>query len=265
MAIKVTSPGPVFFVQERHGLGGKVIRVFKFRTMRHASIGKALRPKVEAEASAANRAAIRISATSPLGDMSTTPGIPLGSVPAESVRVATMAVEVESEPQIAPQATGMASTLRPRVAVAHPVASAQPVAADAPVSDLSPDDFKQATRGDLRVTGLGRFLRNTSLDELPQFVNVLLGDMSIVGPRPHPLKLNQNFSGQISYLMERHQVKPGITGLAQISGARGETHTVADMRRRVDYDLQYIREWSLALDLRIISLTVIKGFINHNP
>ena len=88
--------------------------------------------------------------------------------------------------------------------------------------------------------------------------------MSIVGPRPHMMKHNELFSSEISYLMERHQVKPGITGLAQISGSRGETRTVADMRRRVDYDLQYIRDWSPWLDLKIIFLTIFKGFINHN-
>jgi putative colanic acid biosynthesis UDP-glucose lipid carrier transferase len=131
--------------------------------------------------------------------------------------------------------------------------------------DLAPDDFVQATVGDPRVTPLGRILRRTSLDELPQFFNVLRGDMSIVGPRPHALKHNRQFTASIGELMRRHYVKPGITGLAQINGARGETRTVDDMRRRVNLDLEYIRTWSLWLDLKIIVLTVFRGFINNQP
>ena len=126
-------------------------------------------------------------------------------------------------------------------------------------------DVQQATVGDARITSIGNFLRKTSLDELPQFLNVLKGDMSIVGPRPHAIRHNQQFAGSIAELMRRHYVKPGITGLAQINGARGETRTINDMRRRVDMDLAYIRNWSLWLDLKIILLTPIRGFINQQP
>jgi lipopolysaccharide/colanic/teichoic acid biosynthesis glycosyltransferase len=132
-------------------------------------------------------------------------------------------------------------------------------------NDPAPDDFKQATVGDPRITPIGHFLRKSSLDELPQFLNVLRGDMSIVGPRPHAIRHNQQFAGSIAELMRRHYVKPGITGLAQINGARGETRTINDMRRRVELDLAYIRNWSLWLDLKIILLTPIRGFINRQP
>jgi putative colanic acid biosynthesis UDP-glucose lipid carrier transferase len=133
------------------------------------------------------------------------------------------------------------------------------------VGDLAPDHFVQATTDDPRIFPLGRLLRRTSLDELPQFLNVLRGDMSIVGPRPHAVRHNQQFIIEISDLMRRHLVKPGITGLAQISGARGETRTVHDMRARIGFDLNYIRNWSLLLDLRIISLTIVHGFVNRQP
>lgn len=175
-AIRVSSAGPVLFVQERHGLNGRTVRVLKFRTMRHATSGSST-----------------------------------------------------------------------------------------PAGERSGSDFRQAVAGDPRITPLGRFLRNTSLDELPQFINVLTGEMSIVGPRPHPIKLNQQFLQSIPDLMRRHFVKPGITGLAQIGGARGETRTSDDMKRRVDLDLLYLRTASLAGDFRIILTTVIKGFYNHHP
>ncbi len=182
LAVKLTSPGPVFFIQDRHGLGGRIIRVYKFRSMRAA-----------------------VSA----------PNTPAGGN-------------------------------------ANGCESAEP-------------EFVQARAGDERITPIGRFLRRTSLDELPQFLNVLKGEMSIVGPRPHPLKLNRTFSTDVEQLMRRHYVKPGITGLAQVSGARGETRSVDDMRRRVDLDLRYILDWSLWLDLKLIALTVMKGFLNHQP
>jgi putative colanic acid biosynthesis UDP-glucose lipid carrier transferase len=116
-----------------------------------------------------------------------------------------------------------------------------------------------------RVTAFGHVLRSTSLDELPQFINVLIGDMSIVGPRPHPLKLNEDFSSKVAGLMARHSVKPGITGLAQISGSRGEIRDTIQMRRRVSYDLHYVRNWSLLYDLRIIAVSMIRGFYNRHP
>lgn len=181
IAVKLSSPGPIFFVQERHGMYGRPIRVFKFRSMRM--------PRSADEQTAILR--------------------------------------------------GRESTPSGR--------------------------FKQATTGDDRVTAVGRFIRRTSLDELPQFLNVLKGDMSIVGPRPHPIGLNLQYIEAIEELMRRHYVKPGITGLAQVSGARGETRTVEEMRKRIQYDLEYVRNWSLLLDLKIIFLTVFRGFVNAQP
>lgn len=118
----------------------------------------------------------------------------------------------------------------------------------------------QATRHDPRVTPLGRFLRRTSLDELPQFINVLQGTMSIVGPRPHAVAHNEQYRKIIAGYMLRHKVKPGITGWAQVNGWRGETETLDKMKIRVEHDLAYIRNWSLWLDLRIIFFTVYRGF-----
>lgn len=126
------------------------------------------------------------------------------------------------------------------------------------------DVVLQATRNDARVTPLGAFLRRTSLDELPQFFNVLHGDMSIVGPRPHAIAHNEQYRKQVSGYMLRHKVKPGITGWAQINGWRGETDTLDKMRMRVEFDLEYIEHWSIWLDLKIILLTLFKGFVNKN-
>lgn len=123
---------------------------------------------------------------------------------------------------------------------------------------------KQATKNDIRVTKVGRFLRSTSLDELPQFFNVLFGQMSVVGPRPHAVAHNEQYRSLIQGYMLRHKVKPGITGLAQINGWRGETDTLEKMQKRVEYDLLYIRGWSVWLDIKIIFLTVFKGFINKS-
>ncbi|MDM3872360.1 undecaprenyl-phosphate glucose phosphotransferase [Porticoccus sp. W117] len=122
----------------------------------------------------------------------------------------------------------------------------------------------QATRHDTRITPFGRFLRRTSLDELPQFINVLQGHMSIVGPRPHAVAHNEAYRSVIDGYMLRHKVKPGITGWAQINGWRGETDTVDKMVKRIEFDLQYIRNWSLWLDMKIIAQTVVKGFVNKN-
>ncbi|HGY7527318.1 TPA: undecaprenyl-phosphate glucose phosphotransferase, partial [Escherichia coli] len=118
------------------------------------------------------------------------------------------------------------------------------------------DNVTQATKNDVRVTKVGRFLRRTSLDELPQFFNVLFGGMSIVGPRPHAVIHNEQYRSLIEGYMLRHKVKPGITGWAQINGWRGETDTLEKMEKRVEYDLEYIREWSIWLDIRIIFLTI---------
>jgi putative colanic acid biosynthesis UDP-glucose lipid carrier transferase len=117
------------------------------------------------------------------------------------------------------------------------------------------DDFSQAVPGDERVTALGRFLRKTSLDELPQLMNVLKGEMSLVGPRPHPVELNEQFKQKIPKYMLRHKVKPGITGWAQVNGYRGRTETKEIMARRIEYDLWYIQNWSLYLDLKILFMT----------
>lgn len=158
IAIKLTSPGPVFFRQRRYGLNAKEIRVLKFRTMT--------------------------------------------------------------------------------------------VCEDGP-------EIKQATQDDARVTKLGRFMRRTSIDELPQFLQVITGKMSIVGPRPHAVAHNQAYRSLIQGYMLRHKVKPGITGWAQVNGLRGETDTLEKMEQRVRYDLDYITGWYLALDLKIIFMTMM--------
>lgn len=165
IGIKLTSPGPVLFKQNRYGLNGKQIPVWKFRTMRVM----------------------------------------------ENSAVVT-----------------------------------------------------QATRNDPRITRFGAFLRKTSLDELPQFFNVLQGTMSIVGPRPHAVAHNEQYRVLVENYMIRHKVKPGITGLAQIHGFRGETDTIDKMEKRIQYDLEYIQSWSLLLDIKIVFLTFFRGFVGKN-
>ena len=165
IAVKISSPGPVFFRQPRQGQGGKQFMIYKFRTMKvHQNHGTVI----------------------------------------------------------------------------------------------------QAKKGDNRITKLGSFLRKTSLDELPQFINVLKGDMSVVGPRPHAIEHNKFYSEQIEGYMLRHMVKPGITGWAQINGWRGETDTIEKMARRVECDIYYIRNWSFMLDLQIIWKTAFKGWHGQN-
>lgn len=122
----------------------------------------------------------------------------------------------------------------------------------------------QATQHDARVTKWGKFLRKTSLDELPQLFNVLQGRMSLVGPRPHAVAHNEYYKDRIEAYMQRHKVKPGITGWAQVNGWRGETETIEKMAKRIEYDLYYIENWSLLFDLKIIFLTLVKGFVNTN-
>jgi putative colanic acid biosynthesis UDP-glucose lipid carrier transferase len=122
----------------------------------------------------------------------------------------------------------------------------------------------QATQGDPRITPIGRFLRRTSLDELPQFINVLMGDMSVVGPRPHALQHNEMYMEKLEMYMLRHRVKPGITGWAQIHGYRGETDTVDKMAKRVQFDLHYIQNWSFSMDIKIIVWTAFKGWTGNN-
>lgn len=117
-------------------------------------------------------------------------------------------------------------------------------------------DCRQASKGDWRVTRVGAFLRKTSLDEFPQFFNVLMGDMSVVGPRPHMLKHTQDYSLLINNFMVRHFLTPGITGWAQVKGYRGETKETAAMSKRVEADLWYLENWSLLLDMKIILMTI---------
>lgn len=118
-------------------------------------------------------------------------------------------------------------------------------------------DIRQATKNDRRVTPFGAFIRRTSLDELPQFINVIQGRMSIVGPRPHAVAHNETYRKLIKGYMVRHKVKPGITGWAQVNGYRGETETIDKMEKRIEYDLEYLRNWSLGLDLWIIVKTAL--------
>jgi putative colanic acid biosynthesis UDP-glucose lipid carrier transferase len=122
--------------------------------------------------------------------------------------------------------------------------------------------LRQATRNDPRVTVVGRFLRRTSLDELPQFFNVLRGEMSVVGPRPHALEHDNLYSPLIVGYIDRYRAKPGITGWAQINGFRGETDRIEKMVARVEYDLYYLKHWSFALDMKIIFVTLARGFFH---
>jgi putative colanic acid biosynthesis UDP-glucose lipid carrier transferase len=121
-------------------------------------------------------------------------------------------------------------------------------------------DALQATKNDLRVTKIGRFLRKTSLDEMPQFFNVLLGQMSVVGPRPHMLSHTEQYKAIIGKFMVRHFLKPGITGWAQVNGLRGETKDTEAMESRVKHDIYYLENWTGALDLRIVFMTIINAF-----
>ena len=126
------------------------------------------------------------------------------------------------------------------------------------------DTVKQATKNDSRLTSIGGFLRRSSLDELPQLFNVLSGRMSMVGPRPHANAHNEFYRKQIEGYMLRHKVKPGITGLAQVNGCRGETETLDKMENRIFFDHQYIREWTIWMDLKIIFKTFSVVFSKEN-
>ena len=123
---------------------------------------------------------------------------------------------------------------------------------------------EQATRGDARITPLGALLRRTSLDELPQFLNVLRGDMSVVGPRPHAIEHDALYQEIVDGYIHRYRIKPGITGWAQINGLRGETDSIEKMQKRVEHDLFYLSNWSLAFDVRILFATIVRGFVHHN-
>ncbi len=124
--------------------------------------------------------------------------------------------------------------------------------------------IRQASKDDARITPLGRILRRTSLDELPQLINVLQGRMSLVGPRPHAVAHNEEYRKLIKGYMVRHKVPPGITGLAQVNGCRGETAHVEEMRQRIEYDLEYLRRWSPLLDLKILALTALRILKDEN-
>ena len=120
-------------------------------------------------------------------------------------------------------------------------------------------DTRQATKDDPRKTKVGDFLRKTSLDELPQFLNVLYGNMSVVGPRPHMVKQTDEYRKLINRYMVRHTIKPGITGLAQVSGFRGQTEKLWQMEKRVEYDVKYIENWTFWLDIKIMVRTVLNA------
>jgi putative colanic acid biosynthesis UDP-glucose lipid carrier transferase len=119
------------------------------------------------------------------------------------------------------------------------------------------EECRQATVGDRRITKTGRFIRRTNIDELPQFINVLKGEMSVVGPRPHPLWLDEEYIPLVPDYKRRYEVKPGITGWAQITGFRGETRTVSEMVGRIERDMWYIDHWSFGLDVCIVVKTVV--------
>jgi len=127
-----------------------------------------------------------------------------------------------------------------------------------------PGVVRQATRNDTRITPLGRFLRRTSLDELPQFINVLLGDMSVVGPRPHALEHDELYRKVVDRYIQRYRIKPGITGWAQVNGYRGETDRIEKMQGRVEHDLYYLQNWSFGLDMRIVWTTIMRGLAHGN-
>jgi Undecaprenyl-phosphate glucose phosphotransferase len=132
------------------------------------------------------------------------------------------------------------------------------------VAEAPDSAVMQARRDDVRVTRLGSWLRKTSLDELPQLFNVLRGDMSLVGPRPHAVPHNEHYSELIDNYLARHKLKPGMTGLAQVNGYRGITDTLEKMQKRVEFDLRYMENWSLRLDLRILAKTIIVAFTDPN-
>jgi putative colanic acid biosynthesis UDP-glucose lipid carrier transferase len=127
-----------------------------------------------------------------------------------------------------------------------------------------PGEVAQARRNDARITRIGRILRSTSLDELPQFINVLKGEMSVVGPRPHAVEHDEYYKNLVQHYMYRYRIKPGITGWAQVNGYRGETERVEKMAARVMFDIHYIQHWTLGFDLKIIGMTVMHGFAGNN-
>jgi Undecaprenyl-phosphate glucose phosphotransferase len=166
LAVKLTSPGPVFFTQRRKGVNGEIFNIYKFRSMR--------------------------------------------------------------------------------------------------VHETAHGVVKQATRNDPRITRVGAFLRRTSLDELPQFFNVLRGEMSVVGPRPHAIEHDTLYQDIVDGYIHRYRIKPGISGWAQVNGFRGETDSIEKMEKRVEYDLYYLSNWSFSLDMRIVLMTIARGLVHRN-
>ena len=128
------------------------------------------------------------------------------------------------------------------------------------VQEIKDEKAAWTTKNDPRVTGIGKIMRKTSIDELPQLFNVLKGDMSLVGPRPERPQFVEKFREEIPRYMVKHQVRPGMTGWAQINGYRGDT----SIKRRIEFDLYYIENWTVGLDIKILILTIFKGFINKN-
>ena len=128
------------------------------------------------------------------------------------------------------------------------------------VQKQSAEENAWTVRNDPRVTKVGKFMRKTSLDELPQLFNILMGEMSLVGPRPERPQWVDKYKEEIPRYMIKHQVRPGLTGWAQVNGYRGDT----SIRKRIEYDLFYIENWSLALDIKILFMTIFKGFVNKN-
>lgn len=124
--------------------------------------------------------------------------------------------------------------------------------------------FKQTQKDDMRITRLGAFIRKTSLDELPQLYNVVQGSMSLIGPRPHPFPLDEQYRQYIPAIHSRCAVKPGLTGWAQVNGLRGETKLLEDMIIRIEYDLHYIKNWSLGMDLKILAMSTYKAWAGRN-
>jgi putative colanic acid biosynthesis UDP-glucose lipid carrier transferase len=119
-------------------------------------------------------------------------------------------------------------------------------------------DTKQVTKNDIRITTFGKFLRKTSIDEIPQFINVFKGQMSVVGPRPHMLNHTDEYKNMVKKFMIRHSIKPGITGYSQVRGLRGEIKRIRDLKNRIKYDLYYVENWTFNLDMKIILLTILK-------
>jgi len=232
IGVKLSSRGPIFFVQERHGLHGKRIKVLKYRSMYTIES----KPNIDKKYSRDN--SISLNRTN--------------SVPSNMLNINNIPDKDLSDNLVTSYSTAI-TTISKATALLNET------------TQVETATFCQATQNDPRITAFGSFIRRSSLDELPQLFNVLIGEMSLVGPRPHAIKHNQQYASSVDDLMRRHYVKPGITGLAQISGSRGETPNTESMRKRIQYDLEYIQKWSIWLDIKILILTVFKGIFTKQP